>query len=265
MNNEKKWLDGIDVIYWINLERSVDRKNYMKKIFEDSIFDGIPIHRIEASDWQKEDVISNFEMNKQKGSIKEHIISNFVTNKPTRNVKEYSCLLSHLNAINEFTKSNYQNALILEDDISLEYKKYWTKTAKEIMEKVPDKWDIIQLHYLAEINLYKKIKGDFKKRPKDKFWSCASYIIKKASADKFMKSICKNNKYILDDKSLHVSDAFIYDKMRTYTYIPPFLAVHTTKNKKSTIQPSLKYQLKTKKNMDDFFKRKYTIKKCAKV
>jgi hypothetical protein len=30
-----KYMDGIDVIYWINLDRSIDRRNHMEKIFQD--------------------------------------------------------------------------------------------------------------------------------------------------------------------------------------------------------------------------------------
>jgi len=34
----KKYLDGIDVIYWINLDRATDRKIKMEKLFQDPMF-----------------------------------------------------------------------------------------------------------------------------------------------------------------------------------------------------------------------------------
>jgi NADH:ubiquinone oxidoreductase subunit K len=44
------YLDGIDCIYWINLDRSIDRKQKMEEMFTDPIFIGKPIKRIEAVD-----------------------------------------------------------------------------------------------------------------------------------------------------------------------------------------------------------------------
>ena len=45
------WLDGIDEIVWINLDRSVDRRHNMEKIFKTyKCFDNIPIRRFSAID-----------------------------------------------------------------------------------------------------------------------------------------------------------------------------------------------------------------------
>jgi len=48
--NKDGYLDGIDVIYYINLDRSVDRRNHMERIFENSVFDDIKVVRFPAYD-----------------------------------------------------------------------------------------------------------------------------------------------------------------------------------------------------------------------
>ena len=36
------FMDGIDIIYWINLDRSPERRESMEKMFEDEVFSEIP-------------------------------------------------------------------------------------------------------------------------------------------------------------------------------------------------------------------------------
>jgi hypothetical protein len=50
MFGTKDYLEGIDVIYWINLDRSPDRRKRMKKMFKDPAFKGKKIIRISAVD-----------------------------------------------------------------------------------------------------------------------------------------------------------------------------------------------------------------------
>ena len=123
-DNNIKYLDGVDVIYWINLDRSTVRRQKMEKMFKDEVFKGIDIVRVSAVDGKT-------------ANIKKILNDNFsnLSNKYTD--IEYSCLLSHLNAIKTFNKSDYQNALIMEDDMTLEYKKYWKITIKECASNAP--------------------------------------------------------------------------------------------------------------------------------
>ena len=50
------YLDGIDAIYWINLDRSVDRRQRMEKMFEDPVFAEKKIIRISAVDGKAHDI-----------------------------------------------------------------------------------------------------------------------------------------------------------------------------------------------------------------
>ena len=125
-------LNGIDVVYWINLDRSPERKESMEKMFKDNAFSGIPQKRISAVDGNNEDQVYDL----------------FTVYNYNVGPKEYACTLSHLNAIKQFNESNHDIALILEDDCTLELKKYWKKSIREIMQNAPADWEIIMLNYV---------------------------------------------------------------------------------------------------------------------
>ncbi len=55
--------------------------------------------------------------------------------------------LPEQNILNDFTNSNYNIALILDHDCTLDFKKYWDNTLKEIIDNAPTDWDIIILTY----------------------------------------------------------------------------------------------------------------------
>ena len=116
-----KYMDGIDVIYWINLDRSIDRRNHMEKIFKDPVFKNTNIERISAVDGKNPTGVYpklNF-IHKQKNDY------------------EYACMLSHLDSISRFSNTNYDVAMIMEDDITLDFKKYWRKSVREIIQNAP--------------------------------------------------------------------------------------------------------------------------------
>ena len=79
--------------------------------------------------------------------------ANFEGMQPDKFTKvEYACTLSHINTIREFSKSNYGVALVMEDDMTLEFKPYWKKSVKQIMDNAPSDWEIIQLCYILQNN-----------------------------------------------------------------------------------------------------------------
>ena len=114
-DNNIKYLDEVDVIYWIKLDSSTDRRQKMGKMFKDDVFKGIDIVRVSAVDGSDPniDII---------------IANNTVKDSDKATPVEYSCLLSHLNAIKTFMKSDHDIAMIMEDDMTLEYKPYWDKS-----------------------------------------------------------------------------------------------------------------------------------------
>ena len=138
---EKDYLDGIDVIYWINLDRAKDRHKYMTDLFKDKIFKNKKIIRKKAVDYTEKNLADML------------VISDL-----RQTEQEYSCLLSHLETIRLFSETNYKTALILEDDISLDFKPYWVKTIQEVIDGAPKDWDILKLYINPNcIDKYKKL------------------------------------------------------------------------------------------------------------
>jgi GR25 family glycosyltransferase involved in LPS biosynthesis len=199
MNNIKKYIVGIDIIYWINLDRVEDRRQSMKNILSNFPIENKRISAIDGKNETDENIYGKF--NQYNSKYKK---------------TEYACLLSHLNTIKTFSESKHKIALILEDDISLDFVKYWNKSIKNIMSNAPCDWDIIMLNYNDENNV---ITDTYTlRKPGDKIWSGLSYLINIDSAKKLINKILINNKYLLDDKSLHVTDDFVFNNMNTYIY-----------------------------------------------
>jgi len=204
------YLKGIDVVYWINLDRARERKTKMEKMFADTIFNSSNIQRIQAVDGKDQDI---------KTIIKNDI---YQTN-TSSNELEYACLLSHLHTIHKFSESNYDIALVLEDDMTLEYKPHWNTTIENIIQNAPKDWEIIQLCYIIK----NKIPNETYTLNKENFHSTGAYIIHKNAAKKFMKHIFIENKYKLDINISHNADIYLYKEFITYTYKYPFFIYHT--------------------------------------
>lgn len=203
-------LDGVDIIYWINMDRSTDRRVYMEELLADPAFQDIPKERISAIDGKKdpEFVLQSYVMKRQDDRT---------------SVVEYACLLSHLETIRKFAESPQKTgdvALILEDDTSLDFKPYWTKSIREIMDSAPKDWDIILLSYMTP---REKIPTDDFTLAYGNHFSTAAYLINRKSAQKFTADTYQwDRKYHLTDEPRHVADEYIYNKTRAYTYKHPY-------------------------------------------
>jgi GR25 family glycosyltransferase involved in LPS biosynthesis len=235
-SNKTNYLEGVDVIYWINLDRSEDRKKNMEKMFEDPAFNGKKIIRIPAVDGKAPDIdnIINSNFEKMKLEISTKI--------------EHACTLSHVNALREFAKSEHQIALIMEDDMTLEYKPYWKKSIKEIMNNAPTDWDIIQLTYILPDNLPNEM---YQKNNKY-YWSTAAYIINK-------KNI--NIIPILPDKiktDVPTADYYLYDIFNTYLYKYPMFIYEN--DEQSTIhQDHINHHNESKKKITEMLKNEVNL------
>jgi GR25 family glycosyltransferase involved in LPS biosynthesis len=202
--NNVDYMDGVDVIYWINLDRSTHRREIMENMLSDPVFNNIPKIRFSAVDGKNVNVFSMVDKN-----------PNF-----TRTNVEYACLLSHLEVIRTFyeSKQNHEVALILEDDISLDFKKYWRETIQEIIDNAPQDWEIIQLCYFGfrcsalPVKLYDD---------QTILYSTGAYIINRKGAQKIADSY-KNHKYILDMNVDISADIYLYKVMKKYAYRYPY-------------------------------------------
>jgi GR25 family glycosyltransferase involved in LPS biosynthesis len=195
--NKLKHINGIDIIYWINLDRSTDRRSNMEKFLSKVT---IPNIRIKGSDGKFENVKDSF-----KNTVE------------TTSNSEYGCLLSHLRTIKKFWESGLERCLILEDDITLEFIKYWKHDLNTIISGAPDDWDIIGL--TQTLNNNSNIKGLY-----TPFWygfySAQGYIINKNGADKIMK-LYKLDKWEIN-LSYHTTEKVVFGNTKMYIYKYPY-------------------------------------------
>jgi GR25 family glycosyltransferase involved in LPS biosynthesis len=213
-----QYLNGIDMIYWINLDRSPDRRFQMESMFENNVFKGIPNQRISAFDGKKDPKLVFSKLN-------------ILSSKKQTNI-EYACLLSHLETIKTFHESENKVALIFEDDVNLEFKKYWNKTVKQIMENAPSDWEIILLSYIYKDTTNKFYNWDKTNDDYDdatNYYSGISYLINKNGSSKIMKTY-NNGIYTLAKDTVHVADSHIYEITNSYAYKYPMFIYATVNN-----------------------------------
>ena len=204
-------LNNIDIILWINLKNSKKRSLNMTQIL--SNFD-IPNQRIEAIN----------------GSIEDDISYNYFEciNKleyPKYSNKEYAILATHLKAIETYANIprdlvKYGIGLICEDDLSLDFSKYWKSDIKSIIENAPEDWEIIMLGYFS-LNLNRT--NDMSIWCNE--WSAISYLVRYEKLDNkilSLKAPNNLNKWICETNDLMVSDNYIFSKFKTYVYKYPY-------------------------------------------
>jgi GR25 family glycosyltransferase involved in LPS biosynthesis len=228
---ENHYLDGIDIIYWINLDRSPDRKKSMETMFQDKAFDGIPNQRISAIDGKKVDTVYDL----------------IVIDNKKLSDNEYACLLSHLETIRTFSESKHDIALVMEDDVTLDFKPYWKKSVQQIMKNAPPDWDIIMLSYNNTDDL--KSKKDYEVFERN-YHSTIAYIINKKAATKLIRDTYVNKRYDLNYNDPPYADVYLYEVNKTYVYKYPMFIYKT--NNDSVIfnsKESIHYMNESKQNI----------------
>jgi len=205
-------LDGIDIIYWINLAKSTERRANMESIFQDHVFRDIPIVRFDAVN----------------GYVGDNSIETRLRIKtPVLKRVEYACLLSHLETIRAFSETDYPIAMIMEDDITLEYKRYWATTIRNIENNAPYDWEILQLCYINDHSLPRK------EYTTSRYASAAAYLIKNSTAKRLIKEIYDSQSDQYSDIRFNQADWYLFSKMKTYTYKYPYFTYRT--NNDSTL------------------------------
>jgi GR25 family glycosyltransferase involved in LPS biosynthesis len=211
-NKDNKYIDdindkinGIEIIVWINLNRSRQRFIQMSEILKNINVKNIRINAIDGlnSDIKTTCNLKNFKK-----------LSNY----------EIACTLSHLKAI--YTIANYNETngnyfMICEDDILFSNVNFFNVSINNIINKSPE-FDILLLHHIyADTFNDTYIKwADYEIT--SPIASTACYIINITYAKKVseMFSIDNNDNFIFKNNinCLDVSDVFIYKNARTYVY-----------------------------------------------
>lgn len=179
--------------YYINLDRSPDRKERMEKMFTQY---KLSFERIQAVD------------GKELSSWDDRL-----------NPYEHGCTLSHLKAIEKFYKSGEEYGIICEDDMTLEFYPLWKKPIRKVIQEAPNDWEIIMLGYIIWPNHGNFIQQLYNPFIPIVYNSTLSYLISRQAAQKILKN------HTLDNPNLHlytkirpVADVIIFDIVKTYVY-----------------------------------------------
>ena len=190
-------VEGLPPIYYTNLDRSPDRKEYMERQFK---YWGITDYtRISGYDGVGDDDLSGI----LKGTYPRDM-----------NSKDVGCCTSHLKAIEYwYNNSDTDSALIMEDDCDLSPINYWPFTWKDIESKLPFDYDIFQLGVINPGRLYLKLHKRFVND-----FSTACYLITRHHATKILKFHCRNGIYKLDynQKPRCCSEHLIYESGNSF-------------------------------------------------
>jgi len=204
--NKKSYINNIDIIYWINLDESIKRKNNMIKLLEN--FD-----------------INNVRFKAFDGALENNIAENYFISEnniyPKYSNKEYAILLSHLSVIETIIKTDdlkYGVCLVCEDDLSLDFMNYWNIDLKSIIENGPQDWDILMLGYFSL-----KLNYNEKYSKWNNEWSALSYLINKKNISSKISNLKKDDKWLCNEYDLMVSDNYIFSKFNTYVYKYPLM------------------------------------------
>lgn len=120
--------------YYINLDRSKDRRKNMEKEIEEYGLKNIK--RIAAFDGKKLG-------NRRKGTIDGYEYKNISDKKCMKS--EIAITMSHIKSIQQAYKDKNKKALILEDDTSMTLVPHWKISFEKILKDIPDSCDILLL------------------------------------------------------------------------------------------------------------------------
>ncbi len=208
-------LEDFPMIYYINLNRSRSRNEYMISTLENL---GLLYQRVVGIDGSIEN-LEQYYIGTWKGD----------TN------SEKGCTLSHIKAIKQYindidNKDPY--AIIAEDDLSFDFVQYWDKSFFDYIIEAGDEWEILQLcvgnaakHYFM-----------FEKSDRD---DCAlAYLIKRSVAVKIINQETKDGRLKItkiEDQYNH-ADRLIYSYAKRYIYNPSLLTYRD--NNDSLLHPN---------------------------
>lgn len=219
-------------IFYINMEKSKERNDYMIKQFED-----LNINNYERFDALCED---NSKLD--------------IIDKPrNKTPEEYYCLLSHIKLIQHIYNSGIEEAIICEDDVDFSLSKYWRFSLRNYFNKIIDREIILLCNPSQKFINDKPVSYN-----KDIHFFAMSYYINRKGCEKIINNLnyrLINNKYYLDLRNENNIEADIYLYSLARCYVLPL--VKSRDNNNSYLHPEhLKYHKQYDKYTYDFWTKK---------
>jgi len=132
---------------------------------------------------------------------------------------EICCTLSHLAALKHAQMMDYDNVIVIEDDVIL--CEDWNERIEKLLEIIPDGWEYV---YLSGHSDYEKLQKYETPTvfPAPKMVSSFSYMTNKAGIEKLIK-YCSELTTTYDDMIMH---KILAKKLNGYVYMP-FVTYHS--------------------------------------
>ena len=165
--------------YVINLKKNTDRLGLINELYNKSDLSSIPYIRVEAINGKEIDI---------KPYVTDRVY-NGIINIDTTGERHYhtqitrgaiGCYLSHLDVYNRIKANNKPYGLIIEDDAWFNEDIY-KSGIKNILEKIPEDWDIILLGKIDLETINKETYLEMRK-----FWGTHGYLINQAGISKML-------------------------------------------------------------------------------
>jgi len=195
-------------VYWINLDRSVERRREVEDLMKKY---NMEHHRFPAIDGKTLDADSLC----------------VLPHGYPHSMNELGCLLSHLELIKQCSERVCDNCdviMIAEDDVSFEYvsPSNFPHELNKAVENAPSDWEILQLSWI--VHRESKIDRIQYQHWKSHIYGTACYLINRKGINKIM-GLYQDGKWLLDAEKHQkmVADYLIYHLAATYTYRPPIV------------------------------------------
>lgn len=214
--------------YYINLDRSIERRQKLEKEFKKYNINNYT--RIKAFD--KKD-IKTYRRGELEGTT-------YVNDYYAEN-HEVAITMSHLKAIKTAYDNGDKEALIFEDDVSLQLYPTWKKSFSSIIKSLPGDAEILQLVSNTKIG---NLDFELTKRPNDvSTHGCAgAYLINKKGMEKIIYNFFLEDGTIIFKRSLDLPniriDFGVFNFMNIYTINCNLFLMYNFENKQNTYQRS---------------------------
>lgn len=218
-------------IFYINLDDSIDRNNYVKNLLNKYKFKDIT--RVSAIDTRAYDDAMKYKSLIDKESL-ERLNKDVELGKRRRfgslTLGAIGCTLSHMSIYNEMIKNDIKSALIFEDDVltDLDYDIFWKRINKL---DIPSDSDM----YLLSAGYYdwkQKIKKDSNTVNFGRFLCTCAYYITLNGANILYKNLIP----ILYQVDFQMSMLMIAKRIKIYGYDGPYIFKHGSYKYGTTIQ-----------------------------
>ena len=196
-------------IYYINLDRSEDRRDFMEDQFKRYHIKATRVKGIDGKNLNNHGDVIDISDNKR---------IQFKNNYTNNSLGELGCTLSHIKAIYTSYINGDKYSLILEDDTSFALYPFWNISLESIIKNAPKDWNIITLFDFK----CSKIEGKYIEFNVHKpCYSTTAYIINRKGMENILYDILHRNEIFLDrkDSKFLASDVSIYNIAKnTYHY-----------------------------------------------